>query len=127
MRSTLFIAIAGTLLLVFGWTLTGLCGETATTDSAQTYGVFVDDFIAKCEAKADLLDSSSVNIRKIAMRATVKGGFVKSNRDQVIEYLAAQNVPLNAHRIEFHLNQVFAQSVHPEQVYARLLKEISAQ
>ena len=127
MKSKLFIAIAGTLFLLFGWTLTGLCGEAATTDSAQAYGTFVDDYIDKCEAKADLLDSSSVNIRKIAIRAIVKGGFVQSNRDQVIEYLTAKKVPLNAHRVQFHLNQLFAQSVHPEEVYARLMREISAQ
>jgi hypothetical protein len=127
MKNKLFITIAGTLFLVFGWTLTGLCGEAATTDSAEAYGTFVDDYIDKCEAKADLLDSSSINIRKIAMRATVKGGFVKSNRDQMIEYLATNKVPLNIHRIEFHLNQMFARSVNPEQVYARLLRDISAQ
>jgi hypothetical protein len=127
MKSKLFIVIAGTLLVVVGWTLTGLCGETATTDPTQAYGAFIDDFIAKCAAKGGLLDSGSVNIRKIALRATVKGGFVQSNRDQVIEYLAAKKVPLNAHRVQFHLNQLFAQTVHPEQVYARLLREISAQ
>ena len=127
MKRKLFIVIAGTLLVVVGWTLTGLCGETATTDPAQAYGVFIDDFIAKCEAKGGLLDSGSVNIRKIAMRATVKGGFVKSNRDQMIEYLATNKVPLNIHRIEFHLNQMFARAVNPEKVYARLLRDISAQ
>jgi hypothetical protein len=127
MKGNLLITITGTLLLVFGWTLTGLCGETTTTDPAQAYGAYVDDYIAKCEAKADLLDARSVNIRKIALRSIVKGGFVKSNRDQMIEYLVVKNVPLNAHRIQYHLNQLFARSVHPDQVYARLLREVSAQ
>ena len=119
MKHKVMIAIVGTLFLVFGGALAGLCGETDDV----SYGTFVDNYIQKCEAKAEMLDSRSLNIRKSAMRATLKGAFIQSNRTTMIKHLMEKNVPLNVHRIQYHLNQMFNESVHPQKVYAMLLKE----
>ena len=123
MKSRLIIAIVGTFLLVLGGALTGLCGEADNAGSSLIYGAFVDNYIQKCAAKAELLDSGSFNIRRSAMQATVKGAFIQSNRTSMIEYLKDNNVPLNVDRIQYHLNQQFAQSVYGQHVYALLLKE----
>ena len=123
MKRTVLIAIVGTLFLVCGGSLAGFCGQTDAVKPSQIYGAYVDNYIKKCEAKADMLDSGSLNIRKSAMRATVKGAFVKSNRTSMVRYLVETNVPFNADRIEYHLNQKFAESVHPQKVYVTLLKE----
>lgn len=123
MKRKAMIAIVGTLLVVFGWALVGMCGESEDASLSKIYGAFVDNYIQKCEAKAEMLDSGSVNIRQSAIRATVKGAFVQSNRTSMIKYLMAENAPLNADRIEYHLNQKYAQSVYPQEVYALLLKE----
>ena len=123
MKRKAMIAIVGTLLVVFGWALAGMCGETEDVRLSKIYGAFVDNVIQKCEAKADMLDSSSRNIRQSAIRATVKGAFIQSNRTTMIKYLMAENTPLNADRIEYQLNQKYAESVYPQEVYALLLKE----
>jgi hypothetical protein len=123
MKRKAMIAIVGTLLVVFGGALAGMCDETEDVRLSQIYGAFVDNYIQKCEAKAEMLDSGSLNIRQSAIRATVKGAFVQSNRTTMIKYLMAENTPLNADRIEYHLNQRYAESVYPREVYALLLKE----
>jgi hypothetical protein len=127
MKRKVMIAIVGTLFLVCGWALAGLSGETEDYRLSRTYGTFVDNYIQKCEAKAELLDSGSLNIRKSAMRATVKGGFMQSNRTSMITYLKAKNAPLNADRIAYHLNRKYAKSVHPQEVYAALSKDFVQQ
>ena len=123
MKSNLIIAIVGTMVLVFGGVLTGLCGESEDVKSSLIYGAFVDNYIQKCSAKAEMLDSGSLNIRKSAMRATIKAAFLQSNRATMVDYLKENNVPLNRDRIEYHLNQKFAASVHPQMVYAALTEE----
>ena len=123
MKRKAMIAIVGTLFLVCGAALTGLCDETETVNPSSIYGAFVDNYIQKCETKADLLESGSPNIRRDAVQATVKGVFLQSNRTAMVEYLMDKNVPLNAHRIEYHLNMKYYESALSQQVYALLLKE----
>jgi len=123
MKRKVLIAIVGTLFVVFGGALAGLCDEAEDHRLSKIYGAFVDNYIQKCEAKAEMLDSSSLNIRQSAIRATVKGAFIQSNRTIMIKHLMAENAPLNAHRIEYHLNQKYVESVYPQDVYAVLLRE----
>jgi len=123
MKHKVTIAIVATLFLVFGGALAGLCGETEDVRPSLIYGTIVDNYIQNCEAKAEMLDSRSLNIRKSAMRATLKGAFIQSNRTTMIKHLMEKNVPLNVPRIQYHLNQMFNESVHPQKVYAMLLKE----
>jgi len=123
MKSKVIIAIVGTMILVCGWTLSGLCGEAENDRESFIYGAFVDNYIQKCEAKAALLNSGSPNIRESAIRATVKGAFIQSNRTTMIKHLMAENAPLNADRVAYHLNRKYAESVYPQEVYAVLLRE----
>ena len=123
MKSKVLIAIVGTLFLVCGGSLAGFCGETDGVKPSLIYGAFVDNYIQKCETKAVMLNSGSLNIRKSAMRATVKGAFVKSNRTFMVDYLIEKDVPFNADRVEYHLNQKFAESVHPQKVYVTLFSK----
>jgi hypothetical protein len=123
MKRKALIAIVGTLFFVLVGSLTGMCGETDDVSPSLIYGALVDKYIHKCEAKAKLLDSDSLNIQKSAIRATLKGAFIQSNRSTMIEYLMENNVPFNAHRIEYHLTRKFTESVHPQKVYAMLLKD----
>ena len=122
MKRNILIAIVGTVLLIFGIAQAGLSGGSDTIKPALIYGAFIDDYVGKCECKASLLDSDSLNIRRIAMRATVKGAYLKANRTKLIRHLMQVNAPLNPSRIAYHLNQQFARSVQPNEVYTALLK-----
>lgn len=123
MKKELLLTIAGTLLLICGATYTGYCGDFTDVNPSLIYGACIDDYIKKCEAKAGLLDSASLNIRKMALRATVKGAYLRSNRAELIEYLEARAAALNPRRIQYHLNQKFAEAVHPIEVYTVLLDD----
>ena len=57
------------------------------------------------------------------MRAKVKAGFMKSNRTTLINALIEKNAPWKAHRIEYHLNRMYAESLQPEDVYTALFEE----
>ncbi len=121
MKKSTVIAIIGTVLLVFGATQASFSGNTGNLKPSLIYGAFVDNYVQKCEYKASLLDSGSLNIRKNAMRATVKGAYLKANRTKLIRHLMEVNAPLNPNRIQYHLNQQFVRSVQPNEVYTALL------
>ena len=123
MKRNVLIVIVGTLFLVCGGALTGFCDEVNDARRAGAYGAFVDNYIQKCEAKADLLDSSSLNIRRSAMRATVKGAYIQANRAEIVAYLMEENAPLHADRIEYHLNRKYAESIFPQEVYVAVYGE----
>ena len=115
--------IGSHLFLECGWVVQHIDDETVDDTLSRIYGTFVDNYIQKCGAKAELLDSSDYNIRRSAMRAKVKAGFMRSNRALLIKYLIEKNAPLKAYRIEYHLNWKYAESVNPQDVYAALFKE----
>jgi hypothetical protein len=123
MKRKAMIAIVGTLFLVLGGVLNGFCDEAGDARRSVIYGVLVDDYIKKCEAKAELLDSSSLNIRQSAVRATVKGAYIQANRKEMVNYLMKTNARYNTDRIRFHLNQKYAESISPQEVYVALFGE----
>lgn len=127
MKRKVLITIVGTLFLVCGGALTGFCDEAEDARRTAIYGAFVDNYIQKCEAKAGMLDSSSLNIRQSAVRATVKGAFLQSNRTDMISYLLEKKAPLNVDRIVYHLNQRYAESVYPQEVYVAMFGETANQ
>ena len=123
MKIKVIIAIVGAMVLVFGIALSGQCGEVEGVQESFLYGALVDNYIQKCEAKATMLNSGSPNIRESAIRATVKGAFIQSNRTAMIKHLMAEKAPLNADRVAYRLNRLYAESVYPQEVYAVLLRE----
>jgi capsular polysaccharide biosynthesis protein len=123
MKRKVLIAIVGFVFVVFGGVVAGQCDEAKDPKLSKSYGAFVDKYIQKCETKAEMLDSSSLNIRRSAMQATVKGAFVQANRTEIINYLMKEKAPLNADRIAYHLNRRYAESIYPQEVYAVLSRE----
>jgi len=121
MKRNHLIVVIGIVLLIFGTVQAGFSGGSDTIKPSLIYGAYIDNYVQKCEYKASLLDSGSLNIRKTAMRATVKGAYLKANRTELIRHLMAVNAPLNADRIAYHLNQLFVRSVQPKEVYTALL------
>jgi hypothetical protein len=115
--------IGSHLFLECGWVLACQDGETTDDVLARIYGIFVDNYIHKCEAKAELRNAGSFRIRRSAMRANGKADFMKSNRTTLITYLIDKNVSFKAYRIEYHLNRKYAESLQPHDVYTALLKE----
>jgi hypothetical protein len=74
------------LFLESGWVLAHLDGETVDDTLSRIYGTFVDNYIKKCEAKAELLNSGDLKFHRRAMRAKVKADFMRSNRIALIAH-----------------------------------------
>lgn len=115
--------VSSHLFLECGWVVQHIVDETVDDTLSRIYGTFVDNYIQKCESKAELRDSGDYKNRRNAMRAEIKTGFLRTNRSLLIKYLIEKNAPLKAHRIEHHLNRKYAESVSPKDVYAVLFKE----
>lgn len=115
--------IGSHLFLECGWVLACKDGETDDDMLSRIYGIFVDNYIQKCEAKAELLNINDSIIHRKAMRAKVKADFMQSNRTTLITYLIKKNVSFKAHCIEYHLNRQYAESLRPHDVYTALFKE----
>jgi len=64
----------------------------------------VDDYISTCEAKSALLNSTSANIRRSAMRACLKALFYKNIKADLIDALVANNVAPKPYKVRRFLN-----------------------
>ena len=122
MKHRIMVVIIGTLVFVCGGAFSGLCGDADELEPSVRYAVFVDNYIKACEAKAQMLDSGSPNIRNSAVQDTLKGFYLQSNRDAMIQYLMEKNVPFNPHRIAYHLTQKYTESAFSQHAYALLLE-----
>jgi hypothetical protein len=67
----------------------------------------VDNYISTCEAKSALLNSTSENIRRSAMRACLKAIFCKKAKDELIDALVANNVEPKPYKVHRFLNARF--------------------
>lgn len=67
----------------------------------------VDDYISTCEAKSALLNSSSENIRRSALRACLKAIFYKNTKAELIDALVADNVAPKPYKVRRFLNARF--------------------
>jgi hypothetical protein len=71
----------------------------------------VEDYISNCEAKSAFLNSSSVNIRRSAMRACLKAVFYKSTKAELIDALVANNIAPKPYKVRRFLNARFNEVV----------------
>jgi hypothetical protein len=71
----------------------------------------VGDFISTCEAKSALLNSTSANIRRSAMRACLKAFFCKNTKAELIDALVANNVAPKPYKVRLFLNARFNEVV----------------
>ena len=71
----------------------------------------VDEYISVCEAKSAMLNSSSENLRRDAMRACLRATFCRNSREELIAELVAGNVAPRRHTVHHYLNARFNEVV----------------
>lgn len=121
MKARLFTAIATTIVLVCGWTLTGLCSEFGHLKLSLIYADFLEAAIERSDARAKWLDADCPILRMAAIQASAKGAFLKANRRRLIKYLLVKIVSLNRHAVEHYLDQIFVESLLPTENYTAFL------
>lgn len=93
-----------------GIMLTGpaLGGET----NRASLEAIVDDYIAVCERKSAMLDSSSVNIRRDAMQACLRATFCRVSKSALVDEMVANNLEPKPYKVRHFLNARFDEVVN---------------
>ena len=110
------------ILLECGWVPACVEGETVDDTLTRLYRTFVDTYIHKCKTTAALRNSDNPETIRRAMQAKAKADFMHSNRSRLIQYLIDKSAPFKSHRIEYHLNWKYAESLQPQNVCAALFE-----
>ncbi|MGD1969132.1 MAG: hypothetical protein PVF86_16700 [Desulfobacterales bacterium] len=76
----------------------------------------VDDYIAACERKSAMLDSSSANIRRDAMLACLRATFCRTSKDALLDEMLASNVEPKPYKVRHFLNARFDEIVRINQL-----------
>ena len=104
-KATTFSIALITLTLVFG--LNAFCDEIYSSPKENVYGHMLDNYIARCDAKIWMTNSSLKNVRRAAAMAILKGTFVKAYRQELINGLAEDGIDQKSYKVDLYLNKRF--------------------
>ena len=76
----------------------------------------VNDYIAACEAKSAMLNSSSKNIRLAAMHACLRAAYCRNSKAALIDEMVANNVAPKEHTVHHYLNARFNEIVSAKEL-----------
>lgn len=76
-------------------------------DHREQLEALVEEYIAACESKSELLDSTSDNIRRAAQYACAKGSLCKTLKSELIDELEAKDIAPLKHKVYYFLNVRF--------------------
>lgn len=118
MKNSAYIALAVGLLLA---TLIIVIAQGSNqilenTNQAGKYTTLIDETIAKCRNKAALFNSKSPNIRRQAVRACLKGAYLKLHKKEIDTYLVTIHAEPIRNRIEYYLNKRFYEALKPDEL-----------
>ena len=112
-----------TVLMVVFWINPAYSEDAAATNvsgmDAIYYNALVEQYLENNEAKAELVNSQSENLRNEAARSLMKTAFVINFKDQLIREMAANNVTPKAYAVSHYLNGRFYEVVRADSVYAQ--------
>ena len=118
-KSTYNTLVIGVLLVLL-FTTQGISQNIDNPDLAGKYAAFIDETITKCRKKAEMLGSKSLNIRRQAFCACLKGAYLKTHKKELVAYLTVIDAVPSCNRVQYHLNKRFNQAFEPDQLYALL-------
>jgi hypothetical protein len=104
-RNAILVFLA---LVVAGMMMTG---PARGGDNRAELEAVVNEYIAVCEAKSMMLNSSSENIRRAAMHACLRATFCRNSKAVLIDEMVANNVAPKEHTVHHYLNARFKQIV----------------
>lgn len=76
----------------------------------------VDDYISACEAKSAMLNSSSKNIRRAAIRSCLRATFCRNSKATLVNDLVANRVEPKPYKVHHFLNARFNEVVGSDQL-----------
>ena len=104
-KAAKFTALMVVLTLIFGFN--AVCEETTAASAVGVYEQLLDQYIAKCDAKLEMKSSSLENVRRAAAVAMLKGAFVKTYREELIDNMIEDEVEPKSYKVQLYLNERF--------------------
>lgn len=87
--------------------LPAFCDEQTTGDAEAIYTCAIDKEIANCQAKIERKNSRSANLQRDAVKASVKAGFLKEYKKEIIAAMKRENIGTKEYQISHFLNAKF--------------------
>ena len=96
-------------MVIAGMMVTGpaMGGET---NRAELEAI-MDKYISACEAKSAMLNSSSKNIRRAAVRSCLRATFCRTSKEALVDEMVAKNIEPKPYKIHHFLNARFDEVV----------------
>ena len=102
-------AIAVLLVMVVAGIM--IAGPARGSDNRAQLEAIVNQYIATCEAKSAMLNSSSENIRRAAMLTCLRATFCRNSKAVLIDEMVANHVAPKEHTVHHYLNARFNEVV----------------
>jgi hypothetical protein len=87
--------------------LPAFCDEQAIGDAEAMYTCAIDKEIAKCQAKIELKNSRSAYLQRDAVKASIKSGFLKDYKKEIIAAMKREDIGTKDYQISNFLNAKF--------------------
>ena len=95
------------LMFAMLWVCLVMSFKALADDERAKLTAIVDDCIASFEAKSEMLDSKSLNLRRSAMKSCLKAAYCKSRREQLITEMVTNRVAPKPYKVRHYLNNHF--------------------
>ena len=83
-------------------------GEITTKDKLELfYGACIEKMISNCQDKSGMCDSKPGNMRRSAALYSMKAGFLRIHKSELIQDMIARDVGTKQHQICYYLNERF--------------------
>lgn len=106
MKKIFFIFSAFAFIILF-WAPQGSCQSARAAEKEQIFGRYLDQFVTKCESKAEMQNSKCINIRREAALSCLKAHFFEFHREDLIKSMIAENIGTKPYQIHYYLTARF--------------------
>jgi len=104
-KAAIISVLLNAVTLVLGFN--AVCGETLSKQTENAYQQLLDQYIARCDSKIEMKESSMGNIRRAAAIAVIKGAFAKTHREDLIIDMIQKEVDPKSYKVDVFLNDRF--------------------
>lgn len=107
MRKRTTIVLLMIVLATMLSTFSAYGNSTKALETKAKLIILVDDYIACCDAKSAMRDSRSENIRRSAIRSSMKAAYYMHSKEELVEEMLDSNVEPKAYKVRRFLNEKF--------------------
>ena len=110
MRTNAIILIAVLLLTAFVCVVSALASDNGEAEVKAKLEALIDEYIDSCNAKSELLNSRSENIRQSATVSCMKASYSHHNKAELIQEMLDSNVEPKQYKVHHFLSEKFKDS-----------------